>query len=211
VSSIASRAVPAGRATVRVSVACSDPRLRGTLRRVLAADGLVVTDERRDAPAAVLVRAGTLTTRADVRLLRALAESGRRVLAVVPVVDPVAVRAALQDGLGGCMLEIHARRALGAAVRSVALGQVVVSPDLFSAPPPSLSSREKQVLGLVVLGLANAEISAKLCLAESTVKSHLSSAYAKLGVRNRRQAAAAILDPDSRLGLGVLAITPAGQ
>ncbi len=199
-------------APIRVALACSDLRRRNVLRRVLHEDGLVPVDERRGEPADVLVRAAGLAGRADLRSLRtSMLDPDRRVIAVVPAVDPATLRAALQEGLRGCVLEIHARRALAPAVRTVALGQVVVPPDLFAAPPPALSAREKQVLGLVVLGLANAEIAAKLHLAESTVKSHLSSAYAKIGVRNRRQAAATILDPDSRLGLGVLAITPAGR
>jgi LuxR family transcriptional regulator of csgAB operon len=73
----------------------------------------------------------------------------------------------------------------------------------------SLSMREKQVLGMLVMGATNAEIASKLFLAESTVKSHLSSAYAKLGVRSRKDAASMILDPVEGLGPGILTISAA--
>jgi DNA-binding NarL/FixJ family response regulator len=73
----------------------------------------------------------------------------------------------------------------------------------------SLSMREKQVLSMLVMGFTNAEIAAKLFLAESTVKSHLSSAYTKLGVRSRKDAATMILDPVAGLAPGILTITAA--
>jgi DNA-binding NarL/FixJ family response regulator len=56
-----------------------------------------------------------------------------------------------------------------------------------------------------VMGFTNAGIAKKLFLAESTVKSHLSSAFTKLGVRSRHEAAALLSDPQQR-GLGVLTI-----
>ena len=52
------------------------------------------------------------------------------------------------------------------------------------------------MLDHVAAGLTNSEIAESLFLSESTVKSHLSSAFAKLGVRSRREAAALVLDPD---------------
>ena len=51
---------------------------------------------------------------------------------------------------------------------------------------PALSAREKQVLGMVVLGLANREIAHKLRLSESTVKSHLATSYTQLSPHSRR-------------------------
>ena len=77
------------------------------------------------------------------------------------------------------------------------------------APRP-LSYREKQILGLVVLGFTNREIADKLFLAESTVKTHLSSSFAKLDAHSRSEAAARILDPEAGYGVGILAIAGDG-
>lgn len=116
------------------------------------------------------------------------------------------------------------RRALDAGVRAlIALNEVegalrsvieVVRASQVSVPSARsgelrkqvLTAREKQILGLVVMSMTNAEIAAKLFLAESTVKSHLSSAFAKLGVSSRSEAANLILDPQSGAGLGILTI-----
>ncbi len=72
--------------------------------------------------------------------------------------------------------------------------------------PPALSTREKQILGLVVMGYMNSQIAEQLFLAESTVKSHLSSAFGKLGVRSRNEAVNLILDSERGLGMGILAL-----
>ena len=57
------------------------------------------------------------------------------------------------------------------------------------------------MLGSVVTGRTNAQIADELGLAESTVKSHLSSAFAKLGVASRAEAAALIRDQLNGPGL----------
>jgi len=62
-----------------------------------------------------------------------------------------------------------------------------------TTPDPHLTLREREVLRCVGLGMTNIEIAAELHLARSTVKSHLSSAFVKLGVSNRTQAAVVML------------------
>jgi DNA-binding NarL/FixJ family response regulator len=59
-----------------------------------------------------------------------------------------------------------------------------------------LTRREQEILACVARGMRNGEIANALHVAESTVKSHLTSAYLKLGVSNRTQAAIATLSPN---------------
>jgi DNA-binding CsgD family transcriptional regulator len=75
---------------------------------------------------------------------------------------------------------------------------------------PDLTNREKQALSMVIMGLTNLEIAQKLYISENTVKSHLNTAYKKLGVHSRAEAQRLITDPDQGLGTGILAITAPG-
>ena len=91
------------------------------------------------------------------------------------------------------------------AVRAVATGDVLLDPTLTRRlldeftrrPPPSvqtpeplaeLTARELETLRLIARGLSNGEIAGTLFIAEATVKSHVSSIFAKLEVRDRVQA-----------------------
>jgi DNA-binding NarL/FixJ family response regulator len=150
--------------------------------------------------------------------LAAVAEDLAATEPAIPVVGVVArlrssdVARALRGGLAAILEHDHVDRCLGIAVRAACAGLVTVpSRARHVAAGPVLSTREKQILALVVLGLTNAEIARKLYVAESTVKSHLSSAFAKLGVRSRNEATARILDQSSGFGVGILAITEDGE
>lgn len=99
----------------------------------------------------------------------------------------------LWAGVDGIVLEPGADAAIGPVVRSVLEGYIVMPGSLrAAASPPPLSARERQMLELVADGLTNREIAQRLYLAESTVKRHLSTAFRRLGVRSRREAAAAM-------------------
>jgi DNA-binding NarL/FixJ family response regulator len=128
-----------------------------------------------------------------------------RVVVVCPGQERRSVRAALAAGADAYVDEAAIEEALAAALYAVAAGQVSVPRSVRDVlGRPALSHREQQVLRLVARGCTNGQIAAELFLAESTVKSHLSASFRKLGVRSRREAAAIVLDPDSGVELRVL-------
>jgi DNA-binding NarL/FixJ family response regulator len=114
------------------------------------------------------------------------------------------VRRALELGVDGIVLEDDAKEALPAVIAAVCAGQVSApNGQRRAVRARPVTAREKQILTLVVAGLTNSQIAAELFLAESTVKSHLSSAFSKLGVSSRSEAVAMILDPERGPGLGL--------
>lgn len=62
------------------------------------------------------------------------------------------------------------------------------SPTAEDQGPSKFTTREKDVLNLLVQGQANKEIATALCICEKTVEFHLKNIYTKLGVTNRGQA-----------------------
>ncbi|MBK0374446.1 response regulator transcription factor [Streptomyces sp. RB110-1] len=114
---------------------------------------------------------------------------------------------ALRAGASGFLLKDASAHELAHAVRVVAAGDALLSPNItkrlimeFSrtagAPRAplkvrigDLTERETEVLTLVAGGLSNAEIARELIVAEQTVKTHVGRILVKLGVRDRTQAA----------------------
>jgi DNA-binding NarL/FixJ family response regulator len=130
----------------------------------------------------------------------------RPVVVVCPSIERWELRAALAVGAVGVVTSDEMQSRLGPCLRAVRVGQVCVPREHWrQVEPAALSAREKQVLNLVVMGFMNSEIAERLFLAESTVKSHLSSAFGKLGVRSRNEAADLITRQKRGLGLGILA------
>ena len=136
-----------------------------------------------------------------------------RVLVLTSVDLDEHVLAALRAGASGVLRKDAPARDLVAAIRSVAAGDAVLAPGVtrrllerfasrLPADPPAdlpadlaaktslarLTERELDVLRLVARGHSNAEIAAELFLSETTVKTHVGHALAKLDLRDRVQA-----------------------
>ena len=133
--------------------------------------------------------------------LRALRERApdARVLVLTSYADDAQLFAAMEAGAAGYMLKDVEPDALAAAIREVAAGRPALHPQVArrlmrqgpQAEPglADLTSRERDVLRLIVEGLANKEIAARLRIGEKTVKTHVSRVLGKLGVLDRTQAA----------------------
>jgi DNA-binding NarL/FixJ family response regulator len=148
---------------------------------------------------AVIVFACEVDTPREMTSLRRLCREtpGSRVVVISSPTSGVGVRRALDAGASGVVFDSELDRTLATTVLAVAIGQSVVPGKLRAGVErPTLSHREHQVLALVRKGLTNAEIAKRLYLAESTIKSHLASIFAKLGVRSRKEVAAALDDLD---------------
>ncbi|CAL9492287.1 response regulator transcription factor [Streptomyces sp. Tu 3180] len=143
-------------------------------------------------------------------------EATRRITAATPHVRVLVlttfdldeyVYEALRAGASGFLLKDASADQLAEAVRVVAAGDALLAPGItrrliaeFSRLDPSprtplkervgsLTERETEVLALIARGLSNAEIAARLVVAEQTVKTHVGRILVKLGLRDRTQAA----------------------
>ena len=119
---------------------------------------------------------------------------------------------ALRVGASGFLLKDVTAAQLAEGVRVVAAGEAMLAPTVTrrllerfagilpgaeEQMPSSLSAltgREREILTLLASGLSNAELGARLYLSEPTIKTHLSSIFRKLGVRDRVQAVIAAYD-----------------
>jgi NarL family two-component system response regulator LiaR len=120
------------------------------------------------------------------------------VIALTSVLEDASVSGAVRAGAIGYLLKDTEADALGRAIKAAAAGQVQLAPEAASrlmrevrAPesPEPLTERETEVLKLVARGRANKQIAHELFVGEKTVKAHVSSILAKLGVQSRTQAA----------------------
>ena len=155
----------------------------------------------------------TPTGIASLRRLRKLLPKAD-IVVVSPATNASGVRRALDAGADGLVFDSELEDSLVPSLAAVAAGQTAVPRRVRGGlHRPAFSHRERQVIGHVAAGLTNSEIGDVLFLSESTVKSHLASAFAKLGVRSRKDVAALVLDPDQGLGAELLAAgvrAPAG-
>ena len=189
------------------------------IESVLATDGMLVATRARSAgdigvddslePDVLVVGCGRGITERDNQMRRMRRVFARtRIVAVMPEDSRRGVRRALEAGADGVVFDTQLESALSLTVRTVMAGQTVVpAPGRLELDRPTLSTREKQVLAMVVAGMSNKAIAGELYLAESTVKCHLSSAFSKLGVRSRNEAADLIVNSGSPNSTNAFAAT----
>ena len=121
--------------------------------------------------------------------------SKTRVIVVTASEHPEDALAAIRAGASGVVFKRFAVETLVDALGAVAAGQVWVPPalqtrlvaELREPAPQPLTTREREIVRHVALGLRNAEIGARLFISEDTVKTHLNNVFAKLGIRDRVQ------------------------
>jgi NarL family two-component system response regulator LiaR len=123
-----------------------------------------------------------------------------QVLALTSFKEEVLVQSALQAGAIGYLLKDISADELAQAIRAAHAGRSTLSPEAAQAlvhavsQPPApgfdLTERESEVLTLMVEGLTNTQIAARLTVSPSTVKSHVSNILSKLGVASRSEAVA---------------------
>jgi DNA-binding NarL/FixJ family response regulator len=122
-----------------------------------------------------------------------------RVLVLTSVTDHAAAAAVMRAGAAGVLYKDVDPDALVRAIRAVHDGHLLLAPEaagtlLRPAHTPArgldaLTGREREVLAELAQGRSNREIARALRVSEKTVKAHVSSVLAKLGVQDRTQAA----------------------
>jgi DNA-binding NarL/FixJ family response regulator len=205
--------------TIRVLLADDQAVVRRGLRTILEAEtDMEVVGEAADGVEAVALarrRAADIVLM-DVRMPRMDGLAATRLLAHPATGTPIDVLvvttfdldeivfAALRAGAAGFLLKSTEPEALIEAVRTVARGQGLISPEVTrrlisefaaSAPHPhadprvdALTPREREVLMLMARGLSNADVGRELVLEASTVKKHVANVLSKLDLSSRAQA-----------------------
>ena len=203
------------RAPIRVLIADAQPVERAGFAAMLeSVPGVVVTGAatalhdaiaraRELSPDVALVDLDLPGT-SGVELARRLGETGTPVVALTASDDDETLFGALRAGARAVVLKSAEAGDLLHAVRAVAAGEAMLSPNAtrrlirrFVAQPypqdptadelRTLTTREREVIALVALGLRNGEIAARLVISPVTVKTHISRALRKLGARDRSQ------------------------
>ncbi|HTX01836.1 MAG TPA: response regulator transcription factor [Acidimicrobiales bacterium] len=200
--------------TLRVLIADDHRVVREGLRYLLEQEpGIEVVGEAGDGKQVLraLATAGADVVLLDLYMpeldghgvLRALGDIPHppAVVVLTSATDDAHLVGAMRAGATSYLLKTASAEQVIAAVRNVAAGTASLSPELLTrltralhrpAPPDplrALSSREREVLELVAGGQSNRQIAGELGIGEQTVKTHVSSILAKLGLQDRLQAA----------------------
>jgi DNA-binding NarL/FixJ family response regulator len=196
--------------TIRVLLVDDHAVLRRGLEQLLAgepdievvgtaADGAAALEEvRRTRPDVVLMDLQMPGTDGVTATRHIVAEGGPEVLVLTSFSDADRIVAALDAGAVGYLLKDADPQDVIDGVRAVSRGESPLHPRAArqllgarrsTAAEVDLTPRESEVLVLVRRGLANKQIARRLGISERTVKAHLTSVFATIGVVDRTQAA----------------------
>jgi DNA-binding NarL/FixJ family response regulator len=201
-------------APITVLIADDHPVVRQGLQVLLSIqDDIAVAGEAADGGEAMAMAARLdpdvilldlkLPVLDGVAVLRELRDSRirARVLVLTSAADRGLVTLAMQAGASGFLYKDVDPDALVRAIRSVHDGHTLLAPEAAGsllrsgaaasavAGAGALTAREREVLAQIADGRSNREIARLLRVSEKTVKTHVSSVLAKLGVADRTQAA----------------------
>ena len=201
---------------LEVVIACGQSLLRAVYRALLEADpGIAVTGEaqsgeeaveltRRLRPDAVLMDIEISDFGCIEATSKLCADPGVPVILLSSLDEDERIFGALRAGATGVVSKDTAPDDLVRAVEMAAHDEAVLSPGLtrrliaalVSRPEPTLpagelladlTSREREVVALVAVGLSNDEIAEQLVISSATARTHVSRAMCKLGARDRAQ------------------------
>lgn len=197
---------------IRVLVVDDHPVVRSGLVALLSgAEDLVVVDTAATGTAALELAAALEpdVMLCDLRLGKGMdgvdvTSALRRHLATPPAVlilttfdNDADIARSVLAGAAGYLLKDAEPEQIIQGIRDAAAGRLVLSTELegraiqqMTSGLPRLSAREVDVLRLVATGLSNRDIAREAFVSESTVKTHLVHAFAKLGVTSRTAAVA---------------------
>ena len=197
---------------IRVLIVDDHPVVRQGLRVLLEVqDGFAVVGEAGDGDTALALAAEQhpdvilldlkLPGRDGIAVLGELSaqENPARVLVLTSATEPASASLAVRSGASGVLYKDVDPDALVRAIRSVHDGHLLLAPEAAGTllQPATgqnrgldaLTAREREVLAELAQGRSNREIARVLHVSEKTVKAHVSSVLAKLGVQDRTQAA----------------------
>jgi DNA-binding NarL/FixJ family response regulator len=171
-----------------------------------AGEGLAAVSSARDLELVVVGSTDDEDLVALVHDLRALAPQAK-VLVLADQPDRASIDSLLAAGAVGMLGRLAEGSEVLDAIVRVGRGERVLSNEVINillgvieggtaalpadvVAPTALTLREREILAWLVTGATNRDIASRLFIGEATVKSHLASAYTKLGVANRHQAVA---------------------
>jgi DNA-binding NarL/FixJ family response regulator len=202
---------------IQVLIADDQPLVREGLRRVVSqSDGLEVVADVEDGQQAVdtarALQPDVVVMDIRMPVLDGLAAT-EQIVGEIPAIRVLVLTTfdldeyvfrALRAGASGFVLKDTPLDELVSAIKLVAAGEALLAPRITrkvierfasrtstlgsdATPLPDLTAREREVLRLIVRGLANIEIASQLYISEATVKTHVRSMLLKLGLRDRTQ------------------------